>query len=117
VPTDAAVLAPADVDMDGRPPLVRQDRGRGRLGLNEADAFNIIVSCRNQEEEPRVGDKSASDLYIACVPYVSMHARTKFQLRAYLSIRKRPSSMPFVAGISLAQVRTVAPFKQFGRLF
>jgi len=115
VPTDAAVLAPADMDMDGRPPLMRQ--GRGRLGLNEADAFIIIVSCRNQEEESRVGDKSASDLYIACVPYVSMHVGTKAQLRAYPSIRKRPSSMPFVAGISLAQVRTAAPFKQFGRMY
>jgi hypothetical protein len=72
VPTDVAVRAPADMDMDdGRPPWVRQDRGW--LGLNGAEAFIVVVvvvSRKNQEEEHRVGDN------LTCLGFIySTHVR------------------------------------------
>jgi hypothetical protein len=109
VPTDVAVRAPADMDMDdGRPPWVRQERGW--LVLNGADAFIVVVvvvSRKNQEEEHRVGDNLT-----CCLGFIySTHVR----IDAPRDKGPQYVALPFAAGISLARVPTVAPFKPFGR--
>lgn len=109
VPTDVAVRAPADMDMDdGRPPWVRQERGW--LGLNGAEAFIVVVvvvSRKNQEEEHRPDN-------LTCLGFIySTHARTYVSMRA--GTKAKYVALPFAAGISLARVPTVAPFKPFGR--